>query len=298
LKIIFLGTGGSVPTKDRNLPCVLLRRDGELLMFDCGEGTQKQILRSKVGINRGMKIFISHMHADHVLGLPGLLHSMSFLGRRRELDIYGPAGIEKFVTCIAETVGLRSEFKIKTHVVTSGRIVDEPGYEVYCARAVHSIPCIAYSVIEKPRPGRFYPSKARRLGIPEGPLWSMLHKGRSVRVGGRIIRPDQVVGPQRRGLKFTYAVDTRPSARIVRLAEGSDLLVHDSSFSNEESAKAVEYKHSTASEAARLAKQSKSKRLVLFHLSAMYQDPSILLKQARAIFRSTILAEDMLSIDM
>jgi len=295
--VTFLGTGGSVPNKFRHLPSVLLRRGPELLMFDCGEGTQRQFMQARAGINRKMRIFISHLHGDHVFGLPGLLHSLSFMGRTRELEIIGPKGIADFILSVNRLVKLYSQFAIQIAEVTSaGRVVNEPEYEVRAATAKHGIPCFAYAFQEKPKPGRFDPDKARKLGIPEGPLWKKLQATSSVKVGKRRIASKLVVGPPRPGVKITYAVDTRPCASVVQLASGSDLLIHDSCFDASALEKAANYGHSTAVEAAKVAKRSRARRLVLFHISAMYEDATPLLRHAKKIFSHSILCGDMDSI--
>ncbi len=296
VSVTFLGTGGSVPSKFRNLPSVLLRRGPELLLFDCGEGTQRQFLQAKAGTNRKMRIFISHLHGDHIFGLPGLLHSLSFMGRTRELEIIGPKGIAQFINSINRVVKLYSEFPLLLREVRPGRVVNDSEYEVRAAAAKHGVPCLAYAFQEKPRPGRFDPAKARRLGIPEGPLWKKLQTARYVKIGLRKIPSRLVVGPQRKGVKVTYAVDTRPCSAVMRLAAGSDLLIHDSSFDDSAAAKAKEYGHSTATEAAQVAKRSKARRLALVHISAMYEDATPLLAQARRVFSGTILGEDMATI--
>lgn len=296
VSVTFLGTGGSVPSKFRNLPSVLLRRGPEVMLFDCGEGTQLQFLQARAGTNRKMRIFISHMHGDHVFGLPGLIHSLSFMGRTRELEIIGPKGIVDFIKSVNRAVKLYSRYPILIREARSGRVVNEEEYEVRAAPAQHGMPCFAYAFVEKPKPGKFDPAKAKRLGIPEGPLWKKLQTSRSVRVGRRMIQSKLVVGPPRRGVKVTYAVDTRPCTPVVRLAAKSDLLIHDSCFEESASAKAKEYGHSTASEAAQVAKRSKSRRLALFHISAMYEDPAPLLAQAKSIFPETILSKDMATV--
>jgi len=293
ISVTFLGTGGSVPNKFRNLPSVLVRRGPELLLFDCGEGTQKQFLQARAGMNRKMRIFISHMHGDHVFGLPGMLHSLSFMGRTEKLEIIGPKGIVPFVRSVNRVVKLYSRFPIIVREVSAGRVVNELEYVVHAAWATHGIPCLAYSFQEKPRSGKFNPAKARKLGIPEGPLWKKLQNSPAISFGGKRISSRLVVGAPRRGVKLTYAIDTRPSEAIAKLAKGSDLLIHDSCFDESAAAKAKEYGHSTASEAARLAKQSKVRKLALFHISAMYDDPKPLLRQARRIFQQTIAPRDM-----
>jgi len=291
--VTFLGTGGSVPNKFRNLPSVLVRRGPELLLFDCGEGTQRQFLQARAGINRKMRIFISHLHGDHVFGLPGMLHSLSFMGRSRELEIIGPRGIIELVTSVNRVVKLYNRFPIRIREVKPGQSIKDDEYNIRVAAAQQGIPCLAYAFEEKPRPGRFDAAKARRLKIPEGPLWKELQSGKPVKVGKRRVIPGLILGPPRRGVKITYAVDTRPCPSVIRLATGSDLLIHDSCFAESAATKAREYGHSTAAEAAGVAKRSRSRTLALFHISAMYEDASPLLAQARKIFHHSILPRDM-----
>ena len=298
MKVTFLGTGGSVPTKKRNLPSLAVRTDGGLVMFDCGEGTQKQFLIAKLGFNREMRILISHMHADHILGIPGILHSMSFMGRSRDLEIYGPPGICEFVKCTTETVKFRPMFPIRTVEVHAGTIARTDSYAIKAAWADHSVPCLAYSLTENDKPGRFHPAKARELGVPKGPLWKTLQMGKPVKVGRRRIDASRVVDPPRKGLKITYGVDTRPCERVIELASGSDLLIHDGMFSSDASERAREYGHSTVVEAAKIAKRSHSRNLALTHFSAIYADTSQLLAEAKAIFPRTIVAEDLRSLEL
>ena len=298
MRVTFLGTGGSVPTKKRNLPSLAVRTDGGLVMFDCGEGTQKQFLIAKLGFNRDMRILISHMHADHILGIPGLLHSMSFMGRSRDIEIYGPPGISEFVKCTAETVKFSPIFSVRTAEAHAGTVAKTQSYIIKAAWADHGVPCLAYSLIENDKPGRFHPAKARELGIPKGPLWKALQMGKPVKVGRKRIDASKVVGPARKGLKITYAVDTRPCDRIIELASGSDLLVHDGMFSSDVSERAREYGHSTAAEAATVAKRSHSRNLALTHVSAIYEDTKQLLADAKAIFPRTIVAEELRSLEL
>jgi ribonuclease Z len=243
-----------------------------------------------------MRIFISHMHGDHVFGLPGLLHSLSFMGRTTELEIVGPKGIGDFVTGVNRVVKLYSRFPIRIKEARYGRVVNEAEYEVRAAPAEHGMPCLAYAFIEKPKPGRFDPSKAKKLGIPEGPLWKKLQTSRFIRVGRRRIPSRLVIGSPRRGVKVTYATDTLPCLAVVRLAGGSDLLIHDSCFEESASAKAKDYGHSTAREAAQVAKRSRSKKLALFHISAMYEDATPLLIQAKRVFPAAFLSTDMATV--
>jgi len=280
------------------LPSVVVKYDPELLMFDCGEGTQRQMSMAKLSPTRKMKIFISHMHGDHVLGLPGLLQSMALLGRQNSLEIYGPRGIRRFVELVNETVQFNITFPVHICEVKTGKIDDEERYEVHAAWADHVISCLAYSFVEKPKPGRFNVQMARRLDVPEGPLWKRLQMGKPVRVKGRKIDPRLVVGPFRPGVRVIYATDTRPSRRIVSLASKADVLIHDGCFDSSLEEKAHPDGHSTAAQAARVAKAAKVQKLVLTHISARYRDPSVLLREAKKIFRNTVVASDLMTIEL
>jgi len=287
-----------MPTKGRNLPSVVVRRENEVLMFDCGEGTQKQMVLSRIGFNKKMKIFITHMHGDHVLGLPGMLQSMSLLGRSKELDVYGPEGIRDFIESVNRTVQFQLVFPVRIHEVGPGRVLNEPYYEIKAVRGSHVVPCLSYCLVEKPRPGRFNPRKAQTLGVPKGPLWKKLQLGQDVKIGSRIVKSSDVVGSSRPGVKLVYATDTRPCSAVKRLAANADLLIHDGSFDDSMRDKAKEYGHSTASEAANLARKAKVKQLALMHISAMYDNPSVLLRQAIKIHRKTVIASDLMMIEV
>src|SRR5260370_12093526 len=269
IDVVFLGTGGSLPTKERGLPSVALRRDGELILLDCGEGTQRQMMHAGLGFNRPTVILISHLHGDHILGLPGLLQTMSSLARDKPLDLYGPKGLMKFLNLIYKPLGNPANFQLRPKELSPGDEVDRGDYLIRTTLAKHDIQCIAYSIEEKERPGRFHPEKAKRLGIPEGPLWGELHHWKTVKVEGREIRPSDGVESPRPGLTIVYAIDTRPAESVKRLAKGADLLMHDGGFAEDRRPKAQEYYHSTAPDAAPLAQVAKVKRLAGAHISAV-----------------------------
>jgi len=298
IDVIFLGTGGSLPTRERGLPSVALRRDGELLLFDCGEGTQRQMMHAGLGFNRPTSIMISHLHGDHVLGLPGLIQTMSSLARDKPLEVFGPEGLSRFFKSMHSTLGFASTFPVKLTEIKPGTRLERNGYSMIMVLAKHDITCLAYAVEEKERPGRFHPDKARRLGVPEGPLWKELQHGKEVKVGGKLVSPRQVVDSPRRGLKVVYAIDTRPSESVRSLAKGADLLIHDGGFAEDRKDKAREYYHSTAREAASLAKSSKCQRLALVHISAVTRDDSILVKEARRVFKNTMVPRDLMTLSL
>ncbi len=293
IDVIFLGTGGSLPTKERGLPAVALRREGELFLFDCGEGTQRQMMHAGLGFNRPMSIMISHLHGDHVLGLPGLLQTMSSLVRDKPLDLYGPEGISGYLGSLRRTLAFAANFPVRVTQLKPGQEVLRNGYNIKTTKAMHDITCLAYAVVETDRPGRFHPEKAKRLGVPEGPLWKQLQIGKQVKVDGKTVAPRQVMEEPRPGLKIVYAIDTRPSDEVKTLAKEADLLMHDGGFAEDRRDKAKEYFHSTAREAARVAKAARVRKLALVHISAVTRDDSILLKQARSVFKATLVPKDL-----
>lgn len=300
LSIVFLGTAGSVPTPKRSLPAIVIHRKNELLIFDCGEGIQRQMIQSGVGFHRKTKVFISHLHGDHILGLPGLLQTMSLLDRERKLEIYGPLGIEAFVNAIQQTVQFNLTFPLKICEVEDAKTVcKEKEYEVRAVWADHVVPSLAYALIEKPRPGRFNLEKAKALEVPEGPLWSKLQHGSAVELpNGRVVTSEEVIGPSRPGRRVVYSGDTRPTDDIEGLAQDADLLIHDGTFDDELKDKAYEDGHSTASQAAEIANKAKAKWLILTHVSARYKNADVLVEQARKFFAKSDVAEDFLKIDL
>jgi ribonuclease Z len=298
IDVIFLGTGGSLPTKERGLPAVALRRDGELFLFDCGEGTQRQMMHAGLGFNRPMTIMISHLHGDHILGLPGLLQTMSSLIRDKPLDLYGPEGISSYLASLRRTLGFAANFPVRVREIKPGGEVSRNGYIIKTTKAIHDIACLAYAIVETDRPGRFHPEKAKRLGVPEGPLWKQLQIGKEVNVDGKTVTPRQVTEKPRPGLKIVYAIDTRPSDEVKTLAKEADLLMHDGGFAEDRRDKAKEYFHSTAREAARVAKAARVRKLALVHISAVTRDDSILLKEARSVFKATLVPKDLMVLSL
>ena len=300
LHVIFLGTAGSVPTPERSLPAILIQRKGEQIMFDCGEGVQRQMIKAKAGFHRKTKIFITHMHGDHVLGLPGLMQTMALLDRERKLEVYGPTGIKRFIEAIRETVQFVLTFPVEIHEIEeAGVVCEEEECVIKAVWANHVIPNLAYALVEKPRPGKFHPEKAKAIGVPEGPLWSKLQHGHKVKLpDGRVIKPEQVVGPPRAGRKIVYTGDTRPFRGVVKFAAGADLLIHDATLDDELADRAEDDGHSTPNQAAENAKKAKAKQLILMHISARYDDASVLLEQARKIFKNTEVAEDFMKIEI
>ena len=300
LRIVFLGTAGSVPTPKRSLPAILIQRKGEQLMFDCGEGVQRQMIKAKTGFHKKMKVLISHMHGDHVLGLPGLMQTMALLDRERKLEVYGPSGIKRFIEAIEETVQFVLPFPVEIHEIEEpGVVCEEEEYSVKAVWANHVIPSLAYALVEKSRPGKFYPERAKALGVPEGPLWSKLQNAHKVKLpDDRVIKPEQVVGPPRLGRKIVYTGDTRPFTGFVKFSAVADLMIHDATLDDELAERADEDGHSTPSQAARNARKAKVKRLILTHISARYDETNMLLEQAQKTFKNTQVAEDFMRIEI
>jgi ribonuclease Z len=300
MRVIFLGTAGSVPTVARSLPAVLIKRQNEHLMFDCGEGVQRQMIKAKVGLHKKTKIFISHMHGDHVLGLPGLLQTMALMDRQNKIEIYGPEGIKQFLESVRETLQFGLTFPVEIHeIYGAGAVCEEKDYIIEAAKSNHVVTSLAYAFVEKPRLGKFYPKKARALGVPEGELWSRLQHGDKVRLPNRrVISPEQVMGLPRQGRKIVYTGDTRPFKGFAKFAANADLVIHDSTFDDTLSEKAEVDGHSTPSQAAKEAKKAEAKQLVLTHISARYPDVRLLLEQAQKFFKNTLVAEDFMELEL
>jgi ribonuclease Z len=300
LSVVFLGTAGGVPTPHRSLPAIAIQRKNEVILFDCGEGLQRQMIKAGVSFHRKTKVFITHMHGDHVLGLSGLFQTMSLMNREKKLEVYGPPGIEAFVKAIKETVQFVQTFSICVkEIEKAGLVCEEKEYEVRAIWVDHSIPTLAYALVEKPRPGKFYPEKAKSRGVPEGPLWSKLQQGSVVELSDkRTVKPEDVLGPSRPGRKIVYTGDTKPTKSLVKFARNADLLIHEANFDDELFERAQEEGHSTPSGAAETAKKAKAKWLILTHISARYKDTSLLLEQAKKIFSKIDVAEDFMKIDL
>jgi ribonuclease Z len=296
--VTFLGTSAAVPTPSRGLPAVALKREGEVILMDCGEGVQRRVLSESVGLGGDMTVLITHLHGDHVTGLLGLLQTMSLAQRRRPLNVVGPAKLLRWLEVTSEILHIGLTFPINFSAARPGTVMRTAGFRVKAARATHSVEAFSYVLEEHRRPGVFYPEKAKALGIPEGRLWSRLQKGTAVTYHDKRIEPTEVTGPPRPGRKIGYSGDTRPSKKLVRFFSGCDLLIFDSTFRGGDREKAVERKHSTSVEAAELAKEAGARKLVLTHFSARYTSVGSLVKEARKIFPDTVAAADGLAIEV
>jgi ribonuclease Z len=299
LRVIFLGTGGSLPTPERNPSAVMVNREGELMLFDCGEGTQQQMMRAKTGMKALTSIFITHFHADHILGIPGLIQTMSFHGRTEPLKIYGPHWVHEFARILSALGYYKLRFEIDAIDLSPGDVIKRNDYSIVALKTEHSVPSIGYALIENERSGKFNRQKAIDLGVPPGPLFSKLHRGESVEVGGKIVHSQDVVGVGRPGRKIVYTGDTRPCKAVLEASKDADLLIHDSTLANDQQDWAIESMHSTAQEAASLAKEANVLNLVLTHISSRYSDnPAQLLEEAKNIFKKVVVAEDLMELDI
>lgn len=298
MQIVFLGTSGSWPTPKRNVSAIAVKRGPEVLLFDCGEGTQRQFMISKLSFMQVSRVFLTHFHGDHFLGLPGLFQSMNFFGREVPLEVYGPSGCESLVQGLLSLGHFKAGYPVQARDLSPGERVDCGEYEVIAFEAVHTVPGLGFVLEEKERPGRFDLEAAKALGIPPGPLYSRLQEGQTVTVGGQTFRPEQVLGPPRRGRKIVYTGDSMPHEGLVTMARGADVLIHDATSDASLEEKANRYGHSSSRQAAQVAREAGVGLLVLTHLSPRYEDPSPILDDARAVFENARLAEDFLEIDV
>ena len=294
MQLVFLGTSSATPTIERGLSSLALMRGSELLLFDAGEGMQRNFIKAGLGMNRKMKIFISHMHADHCVGLLGLLQTMALQGREKSVDIYGEPRVKEFLEENMRIINFGLTFEVVVHTVKKqGVVVKEDDYQVTCCKASHSIPSLAYCLEEFDRPGAFDIKEAKRLRIPEGQLYSKLQHGHDITYKGKKIISSQVVGSPRKGRKIGISGDTRPTDNLAKFFRGCDVLVFESTYSQDKQQKAIENWHSTATEAATIAKKAGARRLFLTHFSARYDETSMLLKEAGAIHPNVEAAEDL-----
>jgi len=298
MKLVFLGTSAAQPTEFRGLSCICLEREGEILMFDAGEAAQIAYLKSGLGWNKKMKIFVTHLHGDHCVGILGILQTMSMQHRTESLEIYGPSGIEEFISVNIKILNFGLSFPIFISVIKEGVVFDSKSYSISVCKATHSIAAYSYLFKEKDKPGRFNVEKAKELKIPEGNLWNKLQNGNSIEINGKIITPDQVLGEKRSGKKVGISGDTMPTKELEKFFENSDYLIFDSTFLDEIKEKAEETCHSTAKQAATLAKNAGVRNLILTHFSARYKDEVRHLEEAQAIHDSVITAKDLLKIEI
>jgi ribonuclease Z len=291
LDVVFLGTAGSMPTAQRAPTALLVRRGGDRLLFDCAEGTQRQLLRSSVGLVDLHEIFLTHFHADHVLGLPGMLKTFALRGRELPLDVYGPRGLRDLLRSLRRVVGKLS-YEVRLVELEPGDVLERGGYRLATFGVFHGVSSLGWSLIETTRPGRFDVERADALGVPDGPERGALQHGRPITlVDGTTVTPEQVLGPPRPGRKLVITGDTAPAEEIVEAAWGADVLVTEATFAEEERDRAEETLHQTAMQAAEIAQRAQVELLALTHLSNRYFGPEIA-SEARAIFPETVVPRD------
>jgi ribonuclease Z len=297
LDVVFLGTSGSTPTAQRAPAATLVRRGGDRLLFDCAEGTQRQLLRCDVGLLELREIFLTHYHADHYLGLPGMLKTYSLRGRELPLTIYGPRGLRELVGTLKRVFG-RLTYPLELTELDPGQTLDREDYRLETFAVNHGVSAVGYRLVEDVRPGRFDVEVANALGVPDGPERGLLQRGTPVTLAdGTVVTPDQVLGPARSGRSLVLTGDTAPAASVVEAARGADVLVHEATFLADERERANETLHSTAGEAADVAREAGVRLLALTHLSTRYFGHEVVL-EAREVFADTVVPRDFDVVDI
>lgn len=306
MQITFLGTSSGVPTRSRNVSSIALRlpQRAEVWLFDCGEGTQHQFLRSDLKVSQLSRIFITHLHGDHIFGLMGLLASCGLAGNATRIDIYGPSGLSEYLQSCTRYSQTHFSYPVKVHKIEPGVIFEDDEYIVTCEYLKHRVTALGYRVIEKDKPGRFDVEKAKKLGIPSGPIYGQLKQGQVVTLpDGRIINGAELCGDVQIGRKFVYCTDTIFCDGAVDLATDADVLVHEATFSHQDAEMAFQRLHSTSTMAAQVALAAQVKLLIMTHFSPRYAPGNSivlddLLQEARAIFPNTEMAYDFLSYEI
>jgi len=298
MKLVFLGTSAAQPTEKRGLSCICLEKEGEILMFDAGEAAQIAYMKSGLGWNKKMKLFVTHLHGDHCVGILGLLQTMSMQNRTESLEIFGPKGIDEFLAANIKVLNFGLPFSILINIISEGKIFENKKYLIHTRKANHSITAFSYLFEEKDKPGRFNVEKAKELGIPEGELWNKLQNGEEITSNEKIIKPEQVLGEKRPGKKIGISGDTMPTKKLEEFFYQCDYLVFDSTFIEEEKQRALDTCHSTAKQAAELGKNAEVKNLILTHFSARYKDELQHKMEAEKIHNSVITAKDLLEVEI
>ena len=311
LQVTFLGTSSGVPTRARNVSAMALRlpQKSELWLFDCGEGTQHQFLRSELRQSQIKKIFITHMHGDHIFGLPGLLASLGLAGNSSGIELYGPYGLSDYINGVLRSSYSKVSYPLEIKAIEEAALKGEPileenGFQVSCIPLKHRVPAFAYRVNQKSKPGRFNIELAQKLNIPPGPIYAALQRGEKIKLkDGQVINGKDFCGPRRAGKSMVYCTDTVFTENAIEIARGADLLVHEATFAHKDADMAFERGHSTSTMAAQIAREADVGQLVLTHLSPRYAPgnvltPNDLLNEAKAIFPNTLLAKDFLQLDI
>ncbi len=292
-----MGTSSALPTKYRNHSAIAIKDFGEVLLFDCGEGTQRQMSKIKISPMKINKIFITHFHGDHFLGIPGIIQSMGFRGRNEPLHIFGPPGLFEITEHMMSLGYFTLPFDINVHEVKKGIVVEEEDYKISCCETDHVIPNLAYCIEEKRMP-KFLRERAIEHGVKPGPDFGKLQRGIPVKVGSKIIKPEYVLGEERKGRKIVYSGDTRPCDQMIKFSKDADILIHESTFEDKYEDKAYETGHTTSKEAAKIAKKANVKRLILTHISTRYKKTDLLMNEAREVFENSTVAEDFMKIEV
>jgi len=294
LSIIFLGTGGSWPSVKRNVSSVALKRGSEVVLFDCGEGTQRQFQKSKFSYMQISKVFISHFHGDHFLGLPGLIQTMQLNDREEPLHVFGPRGMEKLLEQLLSLGYFKPKYDIIGHELRDGDTLEFDEYKIRVMSVKHNtLPSLAFCFEEHMRPGKFDKPHALKLGVTEGPLFSRLQRGKSIVLDdGRTISPDMVLGPSRRGRKIVYSGDTIAFDAMITFSKDADVLIHEATFDSELEDIAFDYGHSTGFQAATIAKKANVDALYLVHISPRYLDKHVIEDDARRVFKKSVVPKD------
>ena len=299
MKVHFLGVGGGVPSLARAPPSIAISLHGTILLFDCGEGTQIQLQRARLSPQRIKEVFISHLHGDHVLGLPGLISTMVMHGRTKPLSIYGPKGMRKFIETTLEMTHAHLDFELTVKDVEKGAVSKQEHYSVKCLPALHSVPTFSYILQMTDIPGRFDTKKANRLGVPSGPLRKRLCEGVTIETPeGKTVKPEEVLGPTRKGSRIIFSGDTAPNPKIVDVAKGAKLLIHDATFTVSHIENAAKYQHSTAAQAAQVAAEAGVEQLALIHISPRYASTEEHENEAKAIFPQSFAPKDLDRIEL
>lgn len=297
MELVFLGTSSAIPTSYRNHSAIVLKAFGEVMLFDCGEGTQLQMSKAKISPMKIGKIFLTHYHGDHILGLPGIIQSMAFRGRKDPLHIFGPKGLIPLINNVRNFGYFSLSFEIHMHEVNEGIVLEEENYRISCSSMEHSVLSFAYKIEEKRRP-KFIKEEAIKLGVKPGPDFGRLQKGIPLEINGRLIQPHEVLGGERKGRIIVYSGDTRPCKQMVEFARDANILIHESTFEGKYNDKAYSVYHSTSTQAAEIARNADVKKLILTHISTRYKKSDLLGDEAREVFKNSVVAEDFMRLEV
>ncbi|MBM4240642.1 MAG: ribonuclease Z [Euryarchaeota archaeon] len=305
MELIFLGTSSALPTKHRNHSAIALKSFGEVFLFDCGEATQRQMSKMKLSPMKVNKIFVTHFHGDHLLGIPGMIQSMGFRGRSEPLHLFGPPGLFKITEYMMGLGYFSISFDIHVHEIEFEKnsemetnvILESDDYKILACKTDHTVLNMSYCIYEKRLP-KFIKDKAIELGVKPGPDFGKLQSGIPVKVANKIVKPEHVLGQKRKGRKIVYSGDTRPCKQMIEFARNANVLIHESTFESKDEDRAYETGHSTAVQAADIAKKAKVNKLILTHISTRYKETDILETQAKEIFENTVVAEDLMKIEV